>query len=144
MKKVFVDTNIFIDLIADRRPFSKFALEIFDKAERKKVKLYTSSHVFASTHYLMKKYLDEKALRELLSNLLEYVSSVAIDSEIIKISLKSKFKDFEDAIQIYAAHSIDKIDCIVTRNLKDYKDAGIEVLSPEQLISLIDLFHNSK
>ena len=44
MKKIFVDTNIIVDLIADRKPFSKFAIELFSKAEEKKLKLYTSSH----------------------------------------------------------------------------------------------------
>ena len=55
MKKVFVDTNILIDLLADRPPFSKYAIEIFDLAERKKVELFTSSHSFATTHYILKK-----------------------------------------------------------------------------------------
>jgi len=34
MKTVFVDTNILIDLLADRPPFSKFAIEIFNNAEK--------------------------------------------------------------------------------------------------------------
>ena len=59
MKKVFVDTNILIDLLGDRKPFSKYAIEIFDKAERRKVELFVSSHSFATTHYLLKKYMME-------------------------------------------------------------------------------------
>lgn len=137
MKNIFVDTNIFIDLIADRRPFSKFAITIFDKAEKKKVRLYTSSHVFATTHYVLKKYVDEKDLRVILLNLLEYVSLVAVDNDIIKKGLKSKHKDFEDALQIFAAHTVEKIDCIVTRNLKDFKEAGIEVLPPDVVAQII-------
>ncbi len=43
------------------------------------------------------------------------------DSTIVKKSLLSKHKDFEDAIQIFAANSIDHIDFIVTKNLKDFK-----------------------
>lgn len=35
MKNVFVDTNILIDLLADRLPFSKFAIQLFDQAEKK-------------------------------------------------------------------------------------------------------------
>ena len=44
MKKIFVDTNILVDLLANRKQFSKYAVEIFSAAENKKVKLYTSSH----------------------------------------------------------------------------------------------------
>ena len=55
MKKIFVDTNIIVDLIADRKPFSKFAIDLFSKAENKKIRLFTSSHSIATTHYLLKK-----------------------------------------------------------------------------------------
>lgn len=137
MKNIFVDTNIFIDLVADRRPFSKFAIELFDKAEKKKVRLFTSSHTIATTHYLLKRYVDEKELREILHGLLEYVTVVAIDTDIIRRGLRSKHKDFEDALQIGAAHSVHHIACLVTRNLRDFKDAGIEVLAPDELVKLI-------
>ena len=73
MKSVFVDTNILIDLLASRLPFSKFAIEIFDLAERKQVRLYTSSHSLATTHYLLKKHMGEKELREVLYSLLDFI-----------------------------------------------------------------------
>ena len=110
MKKVFLDTNIIVDLIADRRPFSKYAIEIFNKAEEKKIEIFTSSHSIATTHYLLKKYLDEKPLREVLYNLLDYLTVVPVDIDVLKKGLRSKHKDFEDAIQISCASSIEKID----------------------------------
>lgn len=134
MKKVFVDTNILVDLIADRRPFSKFAIQIFSKAEEGKIKLYTSSHSIATTHYLLKKYIDEKELRDVLLNILVYLTIVAIDQDVIKKGLRSKHKDFEDAIQIISAYSIEKLDCIMTRNIKDFKGSEILVLTPDELI----------
>ncbi|MDQ3109928.1 MAG: PIN domain-containing protein [Bacteroidota bacterium] len=137
MIKIFVDTNILVDFIADRKPFSKFALIIFEKAEKKEVSLYTSSHAIATTHYLLKKYISEKELREVLYNILDYLTIVAIDHDIIKKGLKSKHKDYEDALQILAAHSIEKLDYIVTRNVKDFKECGIEVLAPEQILGKI-------
>ncbi len=137
MKSVFVDTNILVDLLADRKPFSKYAIELFSKAESKKVKLYTSSHSFTVTHYLLKKHINERSLREAMFSLLEYITLIAIDTDIIKKGLTSKHKDFEDAIQIVAANSISKLDYIVTRDLKDYKDAGVIVLTPDELIKNI-------
>ncbi len=134
MKRVFVDTNILIDLIADRRPFSKFAIQIFTKAEERKIKLYTSSHSIATTHYLLKKYMDERELREVLHSTLDYLNIVAIDQDVIKKGLRSKHKDFEDAIQIISAYSVEKLDCIVTRNIKDFKGSEIPVLTPDELI----------
>ena len=118
MKKVFVDTNILEDLIADRKPFSKFAIDFFSKAESGNVSLYTSSHSISTTHYLLKKYLIDKELREVLLNLLDFIYIIAKDIDFLKKRVKSKHKDFEDALQIISVYSIEKIDCIVTRNLK--------------------------
>jgi predicted nucleic acid-binding protein len=137
MKQVFVDTNILIDLLADRPPFSKFAIEIFDLAEKKQIRLFTSSHSYATTHYLLKKHIGEKELRELLYSLLDFIELISIDSTIIKKSLLSKHKDFEGAIQIFAANSVADIDYIVTRNLKDFKNTGITVLPPDQVVKLL-------
>ena len=133
MKKVFLDTNILVDLIADRKPFSKYSIEIFKKAEEKKIKLFTSSHSIATTHYLLKKYLEEKILRDVLYNLLDYVTVIAVDTDVLKKGLRSKHRDFEDSIQILCASTIEKIDCIVTRNTKDFRDSEILVLTPDEL-----------
>lgn len=139
MKNVFVDTNILIDLLADRLPFSKFAIEIFDLAEKKQVRLFTSSHSYATTYYLLKKFVEEKELRALLHSLLDFIDLISIDISIIKKSLLSKHKDFEDAIQIFAANSILDMDFIVTRNLKDFKGAGITALPPDEVIRFLQM-----
>ncbi|PBQ34436.1 PIN domain nuclease [Sphingobacteriaceae bacterium] len=134
MKKIFVDTNILVDLIADRRPYSKFALEIFTKAEEKKIRLFTSSHSIATTHYLLKEYREEKDLREILSDLMEFIQVISVDADVIKKGLRSKHKDFEDALQIFCASSVEKMDCIVTRNIKDFRDSELPVFSPDELV----------
>jgi predicted nucleic acid-binding protein len=134
VKKVFVDTNILVDLIADRKPFSKFAIEIFSRAEENRLKLFTSSHSIVTTHYLLKKYIDEKELREVLYNLLDYVNVIPVDQDTLKKGIRSKHRDFEDAIQIITASSVDRIDCIVTRNIRDFKDSEILVLTPDELV----------
>jgi predicted nucleic acid-binding protein len=137
MKQVFVDTNILIDLLAERPPFSKFAIELFNRAEKNNVKLFTSSHSIATTHYLLKKYVDEATLRVTLFDLLDFIAIIPIDLSIIKRSLQSKHKDFEDAIQIFAANTIGNLDFIVTRNLKDFKNAGMPVLPPDELLNYL-------
>lgn len=132
MKKIFLDTNILVDLLADRKPFSKFAKQIFSSAESKKIKLFTSSHSIATSYYLLKKYIDDQKLREALLGLQEYISIIAVDTEILTKGLRSQQKDFEDAIQIYCATSIDKMDCIVTRNTKDFKGSEVPVFPPDE------------
>ncbi len=135
MKKIFLDTNILVDLIADRKPFSKYAVIIFNAAETKKIKLFTSSHTIATTYYLLKKYVEEKALRQILLGLFDYVTIIPVNGEVLLKGLRSNQKDFEDSIQIYCATSVEKMDCIVTRNIKDFKGSEIPVLAPDELCS---------
>jgi predicted nucleic acid-binding protein len=137
VKKVFVDTNVIIDLLADRKPFSKFAVNLFEKANTAAVELYVSSHSLATTYYILKKYNDDKALRKTLGSLLEYLHVIALDKDLLKRGLLSKQKDFEDALQILAAQSVGKMDYIVTRNIKDFKESDIEVLSPEEVLEKV-------
>ena len=133
MKRVFLDTNIIVDLIADRKPFSKYSIEIFKKSEERKIKLFTSSHSIATTHYLLKKYIEEKALRDVLYNLLDYVTVIAVDTDVLRKGLRSKHKASEGSNQILCASTVEKIDCIVTRNTKDFRDSEIVVLTPDEL-----------
>ena len=133
MTRVFLDTNILVDLIADRKPFSKHAIEIFKSAEESKTQLFTSSHSIATAHYLLKKYVEEKDLRDILSNLLEFLDVIPVDLDVLKKGLRSNHKDFEDAIQIICASSITGIDFIVTRNTKDFKTSNIAVLTPDEM-----------
>lgn len=132
MIKVFLDTNILVDLIADRKPFSKYAVEIFTKAEENKIQLFASSHSIATTHYVLKKYLVEKNLREVLFNLLDYLTVIPVDIDVIKKGLRSKHRDFEDSIQILCASTVEAIHCIVTRNVKDFKGSELLVMTPDE------------
>ena len=133
MIKIFLDTNILVDLIADRKPFSKHAIEIFKNAEENKIQLFVSSHSVATTHYLLKKYVEEKALREILFGLLDFLTVIPLDIDALKKGLKSNHKDFEDALQILCAYSIPGINSIVTRNVKDFKTSEIKVMTPDEI-----------
>ncbi len=133
MIKVFLDTNIIIDLIADRKPFSNHVIEIFKYAEENRIQLFTSSHSIATSHYILKKYVTEKELREILLTLITLLDVVAVDLDVLKKGLRSIHKDFEDAIKMICASSIPGINYIVTRNTKDFKTSELVVLTPDEM-----------
>ena len=133
-KHVFLDTNILVDLVANRKPFSENAISIFDFCQKSNIKMYSTSHSIATLHYITKKRVDEKELRLIIEDLLDTISIVAVTESILKKSLKSHHKDFEDAIQIVSAQSINNMDCIITRDKKDYKLAEINVLTPDEFL----------
>jgi predicted nucleic acid-binding protein len=136
-KHIFLDTNILVDIVANRFPFSKNAISIFDYCQRRKITMYSSSHSIATMHYISKRMVDEKELRSIIADLLDTISIIAVTESILKKSLKSSHKDFEDAIQITAAQSINTMDCIITRDLKDFKFSEIKVFTPDEFLNTI-------
>ena len=138
MKNIFLDTNILMDIFANRQPFYKSSSEIYKLGLRKKVVLYTSSNTISTLHYLLKKLTTEENIRQSLDEVTTVLSIIPVDINIIKKSLKSNHKDFEEAIQIVSAQSVNNMDCIVTRDLKDYKFAEISVLTPDDFLNTIE------
>lgn len=137
MKNIFLDTNILMDILANRQPFYKSSSEIYKLGLSKKLMLYTSANTISTLHYLLKKYATEQNVRQSLEEITNVITIIPVDIHIIKKSLKSNYKDFEDAIQIISAQSINNMNCIVTRDIKDYKYAQINVLTPDEFLNNI-------
>lgn len=135
MKKLLVDTNIIIDLLAQREKFYEPAAKLFSLADQEKVELYVSSFSFANTHYILNRELKESKVREILRKLKVLVKVISFDSKVLDMALNSDFKDFEEAIQYYSAFESD-IDIIITRNLKDFKKSELPVMTGLQFIKM--------
>jgi hypothetical protein len=54
--------------------------------------------------------------------------------KVIDLSLASDFKDFEDAVQCYSAVNA-KVDCLITRNKRDYVTDILPILTPEEFFA---------
>lgn len=137
MKNLFLDTNVLMDILANRIPFYESSSKVYKLGLNKKCNLFTSSNTINTLHYLLKKFIGEQDIRKALDEITDIVSVIPVNLDMIKKSLKSNHKDFEDAIQIYSAQSIKGMDCIVTRDLKDYKNTEIQVYTPDQFLNQI-------
>ena len=131
----YIDTNVLIDLLANRKPFSESATALFDLAVKKKIKLFVSAISYNNIYYILqrenKSHKKTIALLELLSEDCQILDAT---KTILQSAMKSDFKDFEDAIQ-YACALEHNLITIITRNLKDYKKATIKVLTPETYLT---------
>jgi predicted nucleic acid-binding protein len=134
MQKVFIDTNIILDLLEKRESFYKDAQELFTLADQKKVKLYVSALSIANIHYLLERHLKMEA-RKVISKFKLLVNILVLDDKIIELSLASDFADFEDAIQYYTALE-NNINLIITRNNKDFKHSKLPILSTKEFLNL--------
>ena len=137
MKHIFLDTNVVIDFLADRRPFSIDAAQLFDLAIEEKIRIYISAVSYNNIYYILRRSLTSNATIKLLDDLASMTEIADVTDVVIRKSLKTDFKDYEDAIQYYCALNIPEIELIVTRNTKDFKKSTIAVLTPaEAIISL--------
>lgn len=135
MQKVFIDTNIIIDLLSKRKEFYKPASWLFTLSDNKEVILAISSLTFANTFYLLSKELDTEKVKEILRKFKLLVKVLPMDDKIIDLSLNSGFKDFEDAIQYFTAIE-NKFEIIITRNLKDFKLSKIPVMTANDYLAM--------
>lgn len=133
MKKLLIDTNIIVDLLAKRQNFYLEAQELFTLADEKKIKLYISSLTFANTHYLLSKELNSNEARKVLIKFKLLVEILSLDEKILELALSSDFNDFEDAIQYYTALE-NKLEVIITRNKKDFKSSLLPVLTAKEYL----------
>jgi predicted nucleic acid-binding protein len=139
MTTVFIDTDIILDFLADRKPFTEEAAFLFTLIDQKKIKGCISSLCFSNLYFILRKVgIHAKVIKTLLE-LAELVEILKVDEITIKSALSSGFKDFEDAIQYYAAMESGKVDVLITRNVKDYKSASIPVMSPDSFLKTINL-----
>ncbi len=135
MDRLLVDTNIVLDLLAERKEFIVEAQELFTLSDKKELKLYVSSLTFANIYYILSQTLKLSNARKILRKFKVLVEVLPMDDKIIDLSLESDFKDFEDAIQYHTTIEND-IPIIITRNLKDFKTAKIPVLTAKDYIEL--------
>jgi len=139
MKKLFIDTNIVLDLLAKREPFFDDAAKIFSLADKKKVKLLVSSLTFANTNYVLSKLSNPISTRDVLSRFKVIVTVVDLNDKIIELSLNDNlFSDFEDGLQYYSALE-NEADFIITRNLKDFKGSKIPVITAKTFLEFTSI-----
>jgi predicted nucleic acid-binding protein len=137
MKTIFLDSNVIIDFLADRKPFSLAAAQLFNEALLGKIKIYVSAVSYNNIYYILRQTLTHTETLILLKEFSELTEIIDTTKSIIQKALQSEFKDFEDAIQYNCALSIHGLDCIVTRDSKDFRKSILPVLTPREAIGII-------
>ncbi len=131
--KLFIDTNVMLDLLGEREPFYDSIAKIATIADKGKIKLIVSALSYTTVFYLLSKFEDNEVVKEKLRKF-KVISEISdLTDRIIDKGLSSKFSDFEDAIQYHCAL---KKDCniLITRNVKDFKKSAIPVLTPDEYL----------
>jgi predicted nucleic acid-binding protein len=133
IRRVFVDTDVCIDLLSSRKPFNAQAERLFSLADLNEIHIYISSLSIANIDYVLKTRYKIRDSRSILARFKTLVSVLPVGESIIDLAIASDFTDFEDAIQYYTALD-HKISLLLTRNTQDYKRSTIQVMTPEAFL----------
>ena len=134
--KLYLDTNVILDLILNRAPFFDDIARIITLYEMGECELFTSSVSIVNCNYILGKNIDRKEVIDNLKILRSFCSILTVSELEIDKSLNSNFKDFEDAVQYFTCI---KNDCnfIITRDLKDFKNSEIPAITPTEFLASI-------
>ena len=135
-KNLFIDTNVIIDLVADRLPFSNAAHEIFHESNQSRWNLYTSSNSIITSYYIIEKNSNSKLANMAIVTILQRVTVQDLNKVDLLNALHSSTVDLEDAAQIECAKKIGKINFIVTRDRRGFSKCQIEIISPDELMNI--------
>jgi len=136
MKTLF-DTNVILDVLLDRTPFSDDASLLLSKVEKSEIIGYISATTVTTIHYLATKALGAKAASCHMRSLLSLFVIAPVNRVVLENALLSKFEDFEDAVLHEAARHAGA-NYIVTRNLSDFKESKLPVFEPREFINNIE------
>ncbi len=134
--RLFLDTNIMLDLLGERVPFYEPIAKLATLADQGELDFFVSALSYATVHYFLAKFEGRESSIEKLRKFKVLSSVVAVDEVIIEKGLASSFNDFEDALQYYCAL---KSNCqaILTRNSKDFKTSALPVLTAKEYLKSI-------
>jgi predicted nucleic acid-binding protein len=133
MKKIFIDTDVFLDIMLDREPHAEFSTELLSLCEQNKITGCTSCLVIANIYYIINKIANHQKAIQAIGKIRSLVSVLPFTDKEISESINAEFHDFEDGIQYFIAMN-HKIDCLITRNTKDYRKASISILTPKEFL----------
>lgn len=136
MNKIFIDTDVILDFFFDRKPFSDHATQLFMLCEKKIVTGFVTPVILSNVYYLLRKTAKHEKVIEKFKLLINLVEIATISKATILEALNSEFKDFEDALQNYSAQHDKDIQVIVTRNVKDFKESCLSVMTPETYLRI--------
>ena len=136
MKRLFLDTNILVDLVCNREPFVADAKNLFAMAYLGKVNIGISALSYINTVYIARKYhLETQSIIVSLKKIASFTTITQLNETTINQALDCGWNDFEDAVQYYSSLPY-TADYIITRNPKDFKNSTIPVYTPSEFLQI--------
>jgi len=137
MKRIFVDTNVLLDVALAREPHVQFSAAILDRCEVSTgVTGLSSTLSMANFYYILSRAVGAACARTAVARVRELLEVCAVGDKELGEALVSDFVDLEDGIQYFTAVN-NRADVIVTRNTRDFRLAAVPVMAPGELLAFL-------
>jgi len=135
--RVFVDTNIFIDILLDREPFSTDAIRLYKLCEQGLIEGYIAPITVNNIYYICRKAKNLEHIKAYLADISRFFTIAPMDSQSIIKANTLQMNDYEDALQYTMAMQM-TCEYLVTRNVKDFKYLQyLKVVTPEAFLECL-------
>ena len=136
--RALIDTCVIIDALQSRVPFAEDAQKIFIHSANRQFEGYITAKSVTDIYYLTHRLTHSDAeTRKILSKLFTLFNLLDTTSLDCRKAISSEISDYEDAIMVETAIR-SEMDCIVTRNVKDYTKSSIKVCEPSAFLKLLE------
>jgi predicted nucleic-acid-binding protein len=130
------DSDVLLDVLAQRQPFVTASAQALDKATQPQVQGYVSGHAVTNIFYILRRQVGNEVARELLSRLLQHLQVASVTDEVIRDALQSAITDFEDAVVSESAN-VAGVEVSITRNTSDFTASSIPAILPEEFLAML-------
>ncbi len=132
--KVFLDTNVVVDLLGEREPFYEPAAKIASLADKGQIRIFVSALTYSIVYYLLTRFENKEAVKEKIRKYKVIAKTADLTDIVLDKGLASQFHDFEDSLQYHCALESD-CNLLITRNVKGFKESKIPVFTPGEYLS---------
>jgi predicted nucleic acid-binding protein len=134
--KLFLDINVILDVLAKREPWFGDSAAVLSLLETDEFDGIVAAHSVTTLFYLASKHLGQRRATARLLDLMKLVSVSPLDQDTILKGIALGWSDFEDALQMLCADTAGA-DYLVTRNPQDFESDSIPVVTPAQLLAIL-------
>ena len=129
-----IDTNVVCDVLLEREPFVKAAVDVFCLVEESRIDAFLCATTITTIDYLLTQSLPASKARGALRKLISLFEIATVNRSVIERALGSKIHDFEDAV-LDEAGQMAGVDSIITRNTKDFAGSALKVFEPNEFLA---------
>jgi predicted nucleic acid-binding protein len=134
---ILVDLNVLLDVVQKREPHYRASAAVLSEVVNGRVSAILPAHAFTTLFYIVERYQNHAKANEVVDWLLRYFGIAPIGRDELLYARELNWSDFEDAV---VAASAEAANCraIVTRNITDFPDSTVPVLTPHEYLLEIE------